>query len=167
MSNSISCVLIDKHFIFVHVFAFQNVQNLQKLCQRYRLPPAPWNACSNLGNGNQGGAGTTLHGIIKLTWLNPTVSSKNPPTCPELKKLFACLSVCLTISMQFGTGTARVFLRSTTPQDLWSGRTGRYLRIKRLKFKTTGKLPIILDECLELILCSNLIQENRRMSTCN
>ena len=39
------------------------------------------------------------------------------------------------------------------------------LRNNRLKFKSAGKLPIILEEFIEYT--SNLIKENRRMSTCN
>ena len=39
-------------------------------------------------------------------------------------------------------------------------------RNTRLKFKTAGKLPIIVEEFIEYIY-PNLIKENRRMSTCN
>ena len=40
------------------------------------------------------------------------------------------------------------------------------LRNNRLKFKTSGKLPIILEEFIEEYT-PNLINENQRMSTCN
>ena len=39
------------------------------------------------------------------------------------------------------------------------------LRNDQLKFKTAGKLPIILEESVEYT--PNLIKENRTMSTCN
>ena len=39
------------------------------------------------------------------------------------------------------------------------------LQMNRLKFKTARKLPIILEEFIEIY--PNLIKENRRMSTCN
>ena len=39
------------------------------------------------------------------------------------------------------------------------------LKNDRLKFKTIGKLPIILEECIEYTPI--VMKENRRMSTCN
>ena len=92
--------------------------------------------------------------MVGLKWLHF-------PSSPLLPGYEQCYSLC-----------TRWLLAYPNRGHLWSGRTGSCLQMNRsslrnnrLKFKTTWKLPIILEEFHRIY--PNLLKENRRMSTCN